>query len=70
MQIVFNGESTLVLSPCCITELLGSHELMKNKPQDQCVVAVNQSFVHRQNYSDTWLQEGDHVEVLGAVVGG
>ncbi len=70
MQIVFNGQPTSISAPCCIAELLNDHELMKNKPLDQCVVAVNQSFVHRHGYCDTWLQEGDLVEVLGAVVGG
>jgi len=70
MRIVINGEALSLIEPCSLFDLLSREDVMKKKPLDQCVVAVNQDFVHKHGYSDTWLQEGDYVEVLGAVVGG
>jgi thiamine biosynthesis protein ThiS len=70
MQIVFNGEAFSLAESCSLTELLDRNELLKDKSSDQYVVAVNQNFVHKQDYHETFLQDGDLIEVLGAVVGG
>lgn len=70
MQIVFNGQSLTVSSPCSISDLLNVHGLVKNMSLEQVVMAVNQNFIHRHSYCDYQLKEGDYIEMLGAVVGG
>lgn len=70
MRIVFNGETVLLVESCTLQDLLSRDEISKNKHLGQYVVALNQDFIHQHKYSETWLQEGDEVEMLGAVVGG
>ncbi len=70
MRIVFNGEAVLLVEACTLQDLLSREEVSKNKQLDQCVVALNRDFIHQHKYRETWLQEGDEIEMLGAVVGG
>ncbi len=70
MQIVFNGQSLSLPSPLNLFELLNHDGLRKNTSLEQVVVAVNENFVHRQDYQTCEIKEGDLVEMLSAVVGG
>jgi thiamine biosynthesis protein ThiS len=70
MQIVFNGESVQLTQPCNLFELLGVKLQDVSASIEHVVVAVNQDFVHRQNYKTFNVSDGDNVEMLSAVVGG
>ncbi len=70
MQIVFNGKSITLTAPCNLFELLNDETVTKKSSLDQVVVAVNQTFIHRQDYQVCEIQDGDLIEMLGAVVGG
>lgn len=74
MKIVFNGqECELNLASknvCTLDEVLSDSQFTKGVPVEQAVVAVNQTLVHKNDYKTLTLKEGDHIEMLTAVVGG
>jgi len=70
MQIVFNGESVQLTTPCNLLELLEFKLSDTHASLENVVVAVNQNFVHRHNYQSFNVSDGDMVEMLSAVVGG
>ncbi len=70
MQIVFNGESVQLAAPCNLLELLEFKLSDTHASLENVVVAVNQDFIHRQNYQAFNVTDGDMVEMLSAVVGG
>jgi len=70
MQIVFNGETVQIAQPCNLLELLSIKLKEAQTSLEYVVVAVNQDFVHRQNYKTFSISDGDNVEMLSAVVGG
>ncbi|MEY8204944.1 MAG: sulfur carrier protein ThiS [Bermanella sp.] len=70
MQIVFNGESVQLTAQCDLLELLERKLGETHASLENVVVAVNQDFVHRQDYADFKVSEGDNIEMLSAVVGG
>jgi len=51
MQIVFNGESVQLTTPCSLLELLERKLSDTHASLENVVVAVNQDFIHRQTIS-------------------
>lgn len=70
MKIVFNGQTVELPNACALSALLIDANLTKGLPVEQAVVAVNQALVHKQNYGNLIINEGDQIEMLTAVVGG
>ena len=65
MRIELNGESTQV-SETCLSEIL-----------DECgyqnariATALNGEIVHKQSRHETWLSEGDRLEIVAPIFGG
>jgi len=45
-------------------------ELVEQRNQQQCAVAINENFVPKGLYQQTRLQEGDRIEILVPMQGG
>lgn len=65
MEIVVNGESETI-QPCTIAELVAQ----KNLTPGSLVVELNQQIIKQQQWSQTQLVQGDHLELLSFVGGG
>ena len=70
MNIVFNGQSLQVSEACTLLQFLDNSEVCQGLAIDQSVVAVNLEFVHKDDYHNHILNDGDAIELLTAVVGG
>ena len=70
MKIVFNGQPIDVSQDCNLKTLLQDTSITNGVPLQQAVVAVNQNFIHREQYADVEIKAGDEIEMLTAVVGG
>ena len=70
MKIVFNGNVFELSQACDLNALLNNTSINTNLKLDQAVVAVNHNFIHRNNYADYQMKDGDEIEMLTAVVGG
>lgn len=67
MTLIINGKATTldVQTLADALELLGYQS-----QQGRCVVALNQIIVPWVGASEQRLQDGDHIDVLGAITGG
>ena len=66
MTVTINGEESTVEAASTVADVV--RRLGADRPG--CAVAVNDSVVPRATWSQTWLADGDRVEVLTAVQGG
>jgi sulfur carrier protein len=64
INICFNGQQQSVTAGCSIQQVT-SHLADK-----EFVIALNQHFIPRSQYSTTQLQEGDAIELLSPMAGG
>jgi len=69
-SITVNGEPMIVEDNASLLSILQQATDELNMDLNHCVVAVNQSLVHRQMYKDFELSAGDEIDILTAVVGG
>ena len=70
MNIVFNGRVFELETPCDLSTLLENPDINQGLPLAQAVVALNQTFIHRDDYCNYQLKDNDEIEMLTAVVGG
>lgn len=70
MKIVFNGKQVELKNQGTLDEVLSQTYITQGVPVDQAVVAVNQALVHKNDYKNLVIKEGDQIEMLTAVVGG
>lgn len=70
MKIVFNGNLFELSQACDLDALLNNSSINSHIKLDQAVVAVNHNFIHRNDYIDYQVKDGDEIEMLTAVVGG
>lgn len=70
MKVQFNGETLDWDLPCLLSDFLQNKAEQDGFNLDQVVVAVNQNFIHKNDYHAYELQADDNVEMLMAVVGG
>ncbi len=66
VHVVVNGEERTLAGGCCVAELAAE---LGAGPRG-VAVAVNGELVGRSAWAGHLLQEGDQVEVLGAMQGG
>ena len=66
MDYVLNGESHSTPAPLTVLELLQRFELAKRR----VAVAVNSVVVPKSRFAETWIRDGDKIEVIQAVGGG
>jgi sulfur carrier protein len=66
MKISLNGESVDTLEATTIAELIGRYRL----PPQSIVVEHNGLAVHRHEWAERSLAEGDRVEFIRVVAGG
>lgn len=66
MRVVVNGTEQDVPSGLSISQLL---ERLKVQPE-RVAVEINLKVIHRQQYNQVSLNEGDQIEIIGFVGGG
>lgn len=66
MQVIVNGMEQEVPSGTNLSQLL---ERFKVQPE-RVAVEVNLNVIHRQQYSQVSLNDGDQIEIIGFVGGG
>jgi len=66
MELIVNGRSRTVESPCTVRRLL---EIL-DMGAAPCAVEVNQELVPKRDHDNTPLAEGDRVEIVTLVGGG
>jgi sulfur carrier protein len=66
MEIIVNGEKTIVEEGCAVSDLLKKHQL---NPQ-LVAVELNKKILKRDLFSQTLLSKGDAVEIVHFVGGG
>ncbi len=66
MEVVVNGNPREVDPKTSITELVS----ILNLPADRIAVELNRKVVRRVDWSRTWLNDGDRVEIVHFVGGG
>ncbi len=66
MEIVLNGKNLDIIEGITLLELLKSRDILP----ETVVVELNKEIVHSNVFSDTILNDGDHLEVLRFVGGG
>jgi len=66
MQVVVNGTEQEVPSGTNLSQLL---DRLKIQPE-RVAVEVNLKVIHRQQYNQVSLNEGDQIEIIGFVGGG
>jgi sulfur carrier protein len=66
VEYVLNGESHSTPAPLTVQDLLARFELAKRR----VAVAVNAVVVPKSRFAETWIRDGDKVEVIHAVGGG
>jgi len=66
MQIILNGESTIVDASTTIAQLIEQLQLTGKR----IAVEINEEIVPRSAHANTPLHEGDKVEIVHAIGGG
>lgn len=66
MNYSLNGESHSTQAPLTVLELLQRWELAKRR----VAVAINTVVVPKSRFAETWIRDGDKIEVIQAVGGG
>jgi thiamine biosynthesis protein ThiS len=66
MDIVLNGQTTAIPSPCNITDLIKQLELENRR----IAVEVNLTLIPRSRFGEFFLSEQDKVEIVHAIGGG
>lgn len=67
MKVIVNGEDLILDAPIDINELLV--EAKADQPE-YVTVQLNGEFIERDNFKDTFVQDGDTVEFLYFMGGG
>ena len=73
MKILFNGQMTELVEVITLTDLLVHFNYIDNAAEQrssQFVVARNQAIVPHTDIAKIDLQDGDQIDVLGAITGG
>lgn len=73
MKILFNGQMTELVEVITLTDLLVHFKYLDSAAEqrsNQFVVARNQAIVPHTDITKIELQEGDQIDVLGAITGG
>lgn len=66
MQIQLNGQSCIIATAISLQEFLHT----QGYSGQHFAVALNYTFVPRQNYAEVLLQEGDSLEIVMPMQGG
>ena len=66
MNISLNGKETEIKKSMTISELIRQ----KNLKPEKLVIEYNREILSREKWSDTVLEDGDKIEMLGFVGGG
>ena len=66
MNVTLNGKETEILEQISIFALLKSKQIKT----DTVVVELNKEIIPSENFDNTMLNDGDHLEVLRFVGGG
>jgi sulfur carrier protein len=66
VEVLVNGEPREVNPKTSLTELVS----ILNLPADRIAVELNRKVVRRVDWSHTWLNNGDRVEIVHFVGGG
>lgn len=66
MNILINGESRKIASAKNIAELVADLALLP----ETCLIEHNHLALHRSEWADCHLKEGDQIEILQIVAGG
>jgi sulfur carrier protein len=66
MQIILNGESTIVEATTTIAQLIEQLQLTGKR----IAVEINEEIMPRSTHATTPLHEGDKVEIVHAIGGG
>jgi thiamine biosynthesis protein ThiS len=66
VEVVVNGDVTILADTCSVADLLASLEMSGRR----VAVAVNRDIVVRSSYPEVQLASGDRIEILEAVGGG
>jgi len=67
MQVIINGNSTTLEPTTSITSLLAKLNIDVDRG---VAVALNQGVVAKSSYSNTFLKDGDRLEIIHATAGG
>lgn len=70
MKVVINGDQVTVQQSIVLDSVIEDYAQALQVDLAHCVVAVNQSLVHRQDYASFQLKDEDEIDILTAVVGG
>ena len=70
INITFNGASREIPIGSSITQALAVLNTVNNTAASKFVIALNQTFVPRSQYSSTQLQDNDAIELLSPMAGG
>ena len=66
MEVLVNGEPRQVAPKTSLTDLVSILYL----PAERIAVELNRKVIRRVDWSNTWLNEGDRVEIVHFVGGG
>ena len=66
VDVLVNGEPRQIDPKTSLTELVS----ILNLPADRIAVELNRQVVRRTDWSHTWLNDGDRVEIVHFVGGG
>ncbi len=67
MNICINGVMHMIDMPLNLIELLEKEGFQQDKG---FAVAINQTFIPRSLYEQTWIQAEDHIEIVMPMQGG
>ena len=70
MNVKFNGKVIEVNHKVSLAEVLADQASLQGFSLEASVTAVNLQFVHKEDYSQYQVEDGDDIELLTAVVGG
>jgi thiamine biosynthesis protein ThiS len=70
MNILFNGKALSVTNTCSLASVIAEQGAANGFNLEASVVALNLTFVHKDDYHNHKLKDGDSIELLTAVVGG
>ncbi len=66
MKLTVNGEARILEGPLSVTGLLETLDL----PATKIAVERNLEIVPRSRYGETWLEDGDRLEIVHFIGGG
>ena len=70
INITLNGTSCEIAADSTITQALAVLNTANRAETSKFVIALNQTFVPRSQYSNTQLQDNDVIELLSPMAGG